>query len=226
MIEINLLPLEMRKVDRTSMKRLLVMVSSVVLVSGSVIGLALSLKNYHSQSVENANATSEVARVEPVAKEYDVLAAQLKGIETRTKTIEDIQATRLRWGRKLDQLYVILPDYVWLNKLDLKKTRSAVAAKDASTATLLMECNSAGADEKKYAEFRRILAGEVTNAAPYTGTDFFKDFVALGCSGWERAEFAATEEGVALKFSLELPVKSLAPVTPPKPAVRPAVAAK
>lgn len=227
MIEINLLPLEMRKVDRTSLKRLVSTVAAIVLFSGSVIGVALSVKAYRSEVTKKAEATAEVARVEPVAKEYDALDAEVKGIETRIQTIEKIRTTRMRWGRKLDQLYAVLPEYVWFEKLELKNVKAA-GTQVVPTSTLVMECLLAGADEKRYAEFRRVLTGEVVGDAPYTGREFFGDFAALGGASWEREEFKDTEEGVALKFALELPVKSAVPVAPakPKPVVRPSVAAK
>jgi hypothetical protein len=163
----------------------------------------------------------------PVAKEYDVLSAELKSIETRISTIEEIQATRMRWGQKLDELYAILPEYVWFDKVELKNTRTMVAGQNGTASTLLMNCYLAGADEKKYAEFRRVLMGEIVGEAPYTGRDFFKDFTALSDSGWQRESFASTEEGVALKFEIELPLKSLTPPSaPPQAVVRPVVAAK
>ena len=224
MIEINLLPLEMRKVDHTSLRRLLCMVAAVVLLSGSMIALVLCVKSYRFQSSENVVATADVQRLEPVAKEYDVLAAELKNIETRIQTIEDIRATRMRWGRKLDELYAVLPEYVWFDKMELK-TSKAVAANGAS-ATLILQCYLAGADEKKYSEFRRRLTGELVAEGPYTGRDFIRDFQSLGYSGWTREDFKDTEEGVALKFDLDLPVKSLVQVPVVQPVKRPVVAAK
>jgi len=89
-----------------------------------------------------------------------------------------------------------------------------------------MECLVAGADEKRYAEFRRILTGEVVGDAPYTGETFFADFADLGYSGWSRENFPETEEGVALKFDLELPVMAEADVAQPVKQARPVVAAK
>ncbi len=226
MIEINLLPPDMRKVDRTSLKRLLAVVAAVVLFSGSAIGVTISLRSHHVQSTRNASATAEVARAEKVAREYDVLQAELSSIETRLQTIEEIRSTRMRWGRKLDELYAILPDYVWFEKLELKTTRAP--ANQGNVNTLVLDCYLAGSDEKRYAEFRRVLTGEVVGDAPLSGGEFFGDFASLGYSGWSREEFKDTEEGVALKFSLELPVKSAAPApAAPKPVVRPAaVAAK
>jgi hypothetical protein len=226
MIEINLLPLEMRKVDRSSLKRLVAAVAAVVLFSSSAVAVALSVKAYRAESERKSAATAEVARVEPVAREYDALESEIKGIGTRIQTIEEVRATRMRWGRKLDQLYALLPEYVWFEKMDLKNVKGT-GGQVAPTATLVMECFLAGADEKRYAEFRRVLTGEVVADGPYTGREFFGDFAALGGAGWEREEFRDTEEGVALKFALELPVKSTAPA-PAKstPVVRPSVAAK
>jgi len=214
----------MRKVDRTSLKRLLCMVVGVVLVSGSLIAVSLSFKRYHAESARNTSLSQEVARLEPLAREYDVLSAEIQEIQTRIATIAEIKSTRLRWGRKLDQLYTILPEYVWFSKVELKQTRGRGIQAAGATSTLILECFVAGADEKRYAEFRRILSGEVVAEGPYTGDDFYVDFDELGYSGWSREDFPATEEGVALKFDLELPVKPLvAPVAPNK-VVRPVVA--
>jgi len=227
MIEINLLPPEMRKVDRTSLKRLMGMVASVVLVSASVIGLALTIKAYRAEVAASVAATAEVARLEPLAKEYDVLAAEVKNSETRIQTIDDIRATRMRWAMKLDQLYTILPEYVWFEKVTLKKLRAVSAAQRGQTSTLVMDCYLAGADEKRYSEFRRLLTGELAGDGPYTGVEFFTDFASLGYSGWSREDFQSTEEGVALKFTLELPVNQTVQTAPaPKPPARPVVAGK
>jgi hypothetical protein len=224
MIEINLLPPEMRKVDRTSLKRLVCMVTAIVLLSASVIGLVTFTQRYRNATRENARLTTEVARLEPVAREYDVLSDELKGIETRIQTIDEIRSTRLRWGQKLDQLYAILPEFVWFDKLELKNARAAGA--NAKPPKLVLECYVAGADEKRYAEFRRVLTGEFTSAGPYSGADFFRDFSDLGYSGWSREDFPATEEGVALKFNLELDLKPLGAPAPAQKAARPVVAAK
>jgi uncharacterized protein (DUF3820 family) len=226
MIEINLLPPEMRKVDRTSMKRLTTMVTAVVLLSASVIGVTVFLKGYYSEKSENVVLDSEARRLEPLAKEYDVLSAELKAIETRIATIDEIRTTRLRWGRKLDQMYAILPDYVWFEKVELKQTKAASAAGAGATSKVVLECYLAGADEKRYSEFRRILSGEVVADGPYKGADFIADFSSLGYSGWARQDFPETEEGVALKFNLELEVKPLVPAVAPVKAPRPVVAAQ
>lgn len=228
MIEINLLPAEMRKVDRTSLRRLLCLVTAAVLVSGSIIGLAMSAKRYTGEKARRTTLTQEVARLEPVAKEYDVLSAEVQEIETRISTISDIKSTRLRWGMKLDQLYAILPDYIWFDQMELKQMRGrVVGGQTATISSLSLECLVAGADERRYAEFRRILTGDVIGDGPFTGQDFFADFATLGYSGWSREDFPATEEGVALKFDLELGVKPLAEAaTAPPKAARPVVAAK
>ncbi len=224
MIEINLLPPEMRKVDRTSLKRLLCMVTVVVLVSASLLAVALSFKRYRAEGARKVSLQSEVARLEPLAREYDVLSAEIQQIQMRLQTIAEIRATRLRWGRKLDQLYAILPDYVWFSRIDLRQARGRSPLASGPTATLTLECYVAGADEKKYSEFRRILTGEVVADGAYTGEDFFSEFQSLGYSGWSREDFPATEEGVALKFDLELPLKPMAAPAPVSTPARPVVA--
>jgi Tfp pilus assembly protein PilN len=225
MIEINLLPPEMRKVDRTSLKRLLCMVVAVVLLSGSIIGMLVSVRRWRAESDKKASLSVEVARLEPLAKEYDVISSEIQEIEARISTISEIRSTRLRWGVKLDQLYAILPEYVWFDKIELKKGRATGAAAQKGAISILnLECLVAGADERKYAEFRRVLTGEVAGEGPYTGADFFGDFDNIGYSGWTREEFPATEEAVALKFDLDLSVKQLAAPVAPKRVVRPVVA--
>ncbi len=228
MIEINLLPPEMRKVDRTSLRRLLCLATAAVLVSGSALGLALSAKRYVGEKARRTTLTEQVARLEPIAKEYDQLQAELQEIETRISTISDIRATRLRWGMKLDQLYAVLPEYVWFEEMELKQARGRIVAGQPTMASMLtLNCLLAGADEKRYAEFRRILMGEVLAEGPFTGEQFFAEFDALGYSGWTREDYPATEEGVALKFDLELTVKPLTePAAAPAKATRPVVAAK
>jgi Tfp pilus assembly protein PilN len=217
MIEINLLPPEMRKIDRTSLKRLASMVTAVILLSASVIGVTVFLRNYYAAQAEKQRLTTDVNRLEPLAKEYDVLSAELKGIETRLATIDEIRATRVRWGKKLDQLYAILPDYVWLDKIELKTARGATP-NAGPTAKLTLDCFLAGADEKRYAEFRRVLTGELVSTGPYNGVQFFEDFAKLGYSGWSREDFPSTEEGVALKFNLELDLKTMAAAAQPQTA--------
>ena len=204
------------------------MVTAVVLVSASGIGLAVSAKHYRAEGARKVSLTEEVDRLEPLAKEYDVLGAEIQEIETRIVTIAEIRATRLRWGEKLDQLYAILPDYVWFKKLELKKgrARGPVAGGSQSVSLLTLECLVAGADETRYAEFRRILTGEVAGDGPYTGEDFFADFESLGYSGWSREDKPETQEGVALEFTLELAVRPLVVTTPVAKVTRPVVAAK
>ncbi len=225
MIEINLLPPEMRKVDRTSLKRLLCMVTAVVLVSGSVMGAGISYRRHRTLSEEKVTLTGEVARLEPAAKEYDVLMSEIQEIQTRIATIAEIRSTRLRWGSKLDQLYAILPEYVWFEEIGLKRARGRGTVLQP-VSTLSMECYVAGADEKRYSEFCRVLTGELVGEGPFTGETFFSEFDKLLYSGWERDDFPETEEGIALKFKLELPVTSPAAPVPPKRQVRPVVAAK
>ena len=214
MIEVNLLPPEYRRVERTPLPRLVVLVVGTGMVVASLFYLVLIgwVKMGQEKSRERDLNETKARQAAPLA-ERSQLEAEIGAIESRKNTISNIWQTRMIWSRKLDQLCDIVPRFIGFTRLEFlgpQASRGRLPEATETGGTLTVDCLSATSEEKRLADFLRVLQGQLAPEPPATqetAIDFFKDFLRVDDSGWKKNEYKEYAEKEALEFRLELPLK-------------------
>jgi len=215
MITINLLPAELRPVERTPLPRFLVIVAGV---AAGAVGMFLLVFLHFSwlprerMSVENLEQVLVSKRTE--AAEFQTLSLELSEITQRERALEEIYRSRTVWWQKLDCLCDLVPSYVGLTALNFKEPAGAPGAQAESAGTLKLECIVAKAEEKRVAAFRRILKGEVPpewgrEPERSVGEEFIADIVdgEIVDYVWKVVELPDYPDQFAIQFILELKLK-------------------
>lgn len=153
MIEINLLPAELRPTQPTPWPKLLGLLG----VGLVLLGEALTLVYYHF----NLNPTlqdmlkeleTELKNKTALAARADSLREQIEDYKLRAQTIIQIRDQRILWAKKLDQIIDVIPDYVWLSGITVSEGLPGSKAKGP---IITLNCFSLGSDEKRISGFLR-----------------------------------------------------------------------
>jgi len=221
MIQINLLPEEMRRSTRTSPKTLGLLFVATVLCFGGVGTTGFLWFNVRADKQARVDISQEqLDNMMPRAKYADQLDKEKTEFEKRNKTIGEIASSRIVWTRKLDRLSEIVSrdatqqrHRVWLSSLDVN------AVTDSQNAGVKIAGYSAGDDLEGVSNFHEDLR---------TDPVFKEGFVTFTPPDQKVQE---AEEGfeppkkTEFKFEAKLPVKEKKK-GPPRKAPAPAPAAK
>lgn len=119
MIEINLLPKELRRGG----SRFLVLDKSLYVLIGTLLTivcimvLITAAQNITKKNLDRAMARSqaEIARLQEEIKEVDRLNALIERINQRRSAIEDLDRNRSAWVDIMQDLSSRIPEYLWLS---------------------------------------------------------------------------------------------------------------
>jgi hypothetical protein len=177
MIQVNLLPAELRKREGAPVRRLAALAMGALLVSSSLM-LVLTV---HFGVLQKAQSTHEqmegtLATLAPEAKYADALTREKAEYKKRNDTIQKISASRLLLTKKLDQLFDIIDygeksdrHFVWLTDLKVSPPRGASRGKDKDGGTLDFKGYSATEALDKFSDFHKDLKE----------SPFFDDFLGI-----------------------------------------------
>jgi hypothetical protein len=215
MITINLLPADLRPMERTPLPRFLVILVGLVLgLSGLIVLSIYHFSKLNRVRVQIAAEEDTITALEPSEVEYNKVRAQLASILQQEAALKALYAGRTIWWKKMDQLTDLTPSFVGLNRLAFKEQAPSRTGESESSGTLTMDCVVAQAEEKRVARFRRILKGEVPPewglpSDVRIGEKFIGDFVdgEIQDGGWRQVPPADAEEIPALEFQLQLRLK-------------------
>lgn len=159
MIQINLLPKELRKAEPTPWPKLLALLISLIVILSAGLLMIYYRFNVLPQVLEERRiAEEEKTGLQKRAQEADELDDRIKNHELHEKTILEIRQTRWLWSKKLDQIVDIIPEYIQITSLDIKESKSAgKSSKDVKGPTIEMACLSEGSNERNLADFRRKI---------------------------------------------------------------------
>jgi len=119
MIQVNLLPEEMRRIEHTPLPRFILILSGAVLVvlccSAWVYLHFNALSAVHD---EEARLIEQVARQETRAKEADDLKKDIETLTSRRDTIQELSEGRREWWVLIDELSDIIPYDMWITSLN------------------------------------------------------------------------------------------------------------
>ena len=211
MIEVNLLPQELRRIEHTPLPRFLIIIMGTTLVSIALaLGAIVHMRNLPDLARADQALTDEVMAAAQSQREHDQLLGQIDEVKQRKLAIAEIWRARIIWSRKLDQLSQMIPKFIGLEKLTLEESRSAGAGNETG-GYLNLESVCAGADVDRLAMFRRILRGDYPakeGQDTWLGRTWFEDFDNIEATPWVRKDMAAYVEKEALNFTLKLAIKT------------------
>jgi Tfp pilus assembly protein PilN len=204
MIQINLLPDEMRRSTRTSPRTLALLFVTTVLCFGAVGTTGFLWFNVRADKQARVDILQEqLENMMPRARYADSLDKEKSEFEKRNKTIREIAASRIVWTRKLDRLSEIVSrdasqtrHKVWLESLQVN------ASPDAANAGVKFEGFSVGDDIESVSNFHEDLR---------TDPVFAEGFVAFTPPESKVSEDEEKDvepaKKMEFKFEAKLPVK-------------------
>jgi Tfp pilus assembly protein PilN len=216
MININLLPDELRRNTRTSPKALAVLfvVSVVTFGSAGFTGfLWFNVKSDREARVQIAQ--EQLDGFMPRARYADGLAKEKSEFDKRNKTIGEIASSRIVWTRKLDRLSeVVNKDVtqgrhkVWLTSADVD------TGSDSKAGQIRFAGFGAGKNIDNYANFYDDLKNDPVFAAG------FAEFTAPNGKVEEGDVGVEPPEKVEFRFEVKMQAKDTKKKTPAKAAVK------
>jgi Tfp pilus assembly protein PilN len=127
MIEINLLPEDMRKSEGTPPARLLVIFLSV----GVLCAIGFFIVNYRFVQIpgkkgEIANLDSEINNLKVKEAEVQKKKAEIQVVDAKNKALDDLMGGRVRYGRMIDLIWRAVPkDDIWFKSFKVVADNSA-----------------------------------------------------------------------------------------------------
>jgi Tfp pilus assembly protein PilN len=221
MIQINLLPDELRRSTRTSPKALALLFVVSVLSFGSAGFLGFLWFNVKADREARVQiAQDQLDALAPRAKYADQLAKEKSEFDKRNKTITEIAASRIVWTKKLDRLSEIVNrdvtqarHKVWLSNVDVD------TGSDTKAGAVKIEGFSTGKNIDNYTNFHDDLKSDPVfkeGFAEYTAPSGRVDEPEDGVEPPEKTEF---------KFDVKMQSKD-GKKKPGKQAPKPAAAPK
>jgi hypothetical protein len=129
MLKVNLLPPEKRKLKRTPYYALVPLVVSVALLTGSIAAAVLFYMEDQELQQQIAAAKVEVSQLEPFKARYEALDGEIKLIQGRIGSIEQITKRSVFWGEVLAALVEVTSKNprVWLDDISYLDANRAQA---------------------------------------------------------------------------------------------------
>lgn len=128
MIQINLLPEELRQLEKTPLGRLIIVMAGVALATTALfIFLVLQFKTLPEALRKKSDTTSEIRQKEELVLEYDKLETEINFFKLRITTVQQIKRERFIWSKKLFELHRVIesaPD-IALNNISIEQGRGS-----------------------------------------------------------------------------------------------------
>lgn len=211
MIEVNLLPAELRRVEHTPLPRLLVVIiGTASIMAMGAFGVVVNWRRVPDLKAKESDLVADIQHRGKQAEAYDRLLEDIAETRDRKKAIAEMWRTRIIWSEKLAQLADMTPSFVGLKQLRLTETRASARTKKQAGGEFTIDSLSATSDHKRVAYYRRVVEGQVraqNSDNPWVGRDFFEPFVEILPNPTQKVDVKDYEEREALKFVLKMPVK-------------------
>ena len=201
MIEINLLPEEYQRSQRTSPRILGMLLVATVLAFGSLVAAGYLYFNVLSRAQSRVDqAREELDHLMPQVRYSDALEKEKAEFERRSKTIQEIASSRLLWTRKMDRMSEIVNQdlttrrhQVWLSQIDVDSKI------DSRTPGMSLKGYSAGNEIEKVSNFHEDLKTDPVFA------EGFVQFTAPNQKLEEADEGVEPSEKIQFDFRIDLP---------------------
>lgn len=218
MIQINLLPDELRHAGRTRPATLGLLFGATVVAFGGLAAVSLLWFNLHADRQARVDiAQEQLDSLVPRAQYADTLGREKGEFEKRNSTIGEIAKSRVAWARRLDRLGEIVNldasqsrHKVWLESIDVDSRA------DASNPGVKLAGFSAGDDIDAVSNFHEDVTKDPVFAQG------FKSSGLPSSSLEEPDEELVPVAKRGFSFEMKLPPKEKAKPAPKKPAEKPA----
>lgn len=118
MIEINLLPLELRKKERLKLPKEFYIIGigvlGLLIVLHATTGMVIEWKRYRV-----ANLTRRWVKLAPLRKDVDIIRQETADLGRRAGDIDQLMVRDFLWSEKLNQLSNLVVPGIWLRELSL-----------------------------------------------------------------------------------------------------------
>lgn len=128
MIEINLLPDDLKK-QRVIIPKELFALIGIILISLLIVWMVSVNKSRAALAVKADNIENRWQEILVLKNEYGGYKKQLKSLEEREVVVNYLMADRIYYSQKLNELSDLLIDGIWLNTLDLNSEMLIIEGK-------------------------------------------------------------------------------------------------
>ena len=196
MIEINLLPAELRQAEGTPLPRLFSILVGVILVTmGGVVAF-----NYHFVHIKKAEReikelTAKKNEFEAKANEVRALQAEIDKAQQKVSALRNLTLSRIRWARLLYQFRKTIPDGCVIKSWRLRPTGGAMGGGPTGKRyDIELSGYTTGNSEEECAAMFRLLSRNFKRDLK----DF--DVVPPAAPGKPPSKYAGFNRFVGLKF--------------------------
>jgi len=210
MIQVNLIPPEHRRKERTPLGQFLAILVAVTLSGASIAGaLYVEFGKLREVNSRRDRVVSELQGLMPDARYADALDTEKGEYTRRNDTILEIGRSRVLWSKKFDELWDVVYNrgnedrhLVWLTKLTCASPNPSPGRRWSDGKVFM--AGFSGTDKlQRLSDFHADLKGH----------ELFKDFYYIDNPSGSVQEFTdGREPKAAWKFDLEMKMK--APETP------------
>ena len=125
MINVNLLPPELRPVQKSLVPYMIVGIGGAVVLVALLSGFMANRARLVNKEVELGEIDAQLQRVRQSAQKVIELEAQQANIAAKNKAITEITSDRIVWSEQLFYLAKLMPDDIWLKDIEVvHKTRT------------------------------------------------------------------------------------------------------
>lgn len=159
MIEINLLPEELRRPEGTPLPRFLSVVGSVLLVG---VGLVFVIQYYFfaipAKQAEIVKNKKDKAKAEEKVKIVQKLDKEIAELNDKLKAFEALEGNRVLYGRILSRIMLAVPNGCWLRSMKESEDRVRAGMPGQGAAhKIIIKGFTRGADRAAMAEKFSVL---------------------------------------------------------------------
>ena len=127
MIQINLLPPELRPLERTPLNRFVIIIAGAALTTAALfIFLVLQFSTLPNAIQKRDGVKEEIKRKKVLAAKYDELEQEIQFFKLREDTVKKLRKERYIWSKKLFQLHRVVEEteHVALNSISIEQERT------------------------------------------------------------------------------------------------------
>jgi hypothetical protein len=139
MIQINLLPHELRPVKRSPIPYLVVFAIFMAALAGMFVVWFGGQQDISAARTKLEYDSEQYRRLADVVEKYQALQNQKLALATKLETINEIARDRIIWSRQLWNLSRLAPKNVWFSQVSLDKKPYQVTRKVINKQTKLVE---------------------------------------------------------------------------------------
>ena len=149
MLQINLIPLEKRRKDRTPLPRFLIIIGSIIIVLGLLFWDLTTWVNTNNEKGKLDVLKQEVEKKKSSLVDLSKLQDEKKQLEGWKQAADAVKALRVfKWWEVVDDLWYIFGEFpdIWISSFKGQDTAQNSASKVPIEATLSFDCKGLGED--------------------------------------------------------------------------------